>query len=105
MGKILYISNIGDSRAVLGNYNSNINKWSSKQLSFDHIPTSPNENKRIISMNWKVKKITNENGEEIGPFRIFEKENDTFLPGISMSRSIGDSIAKKNRSYFRSRIV
>lgn len=105
LGKNLYISNIGDSRVVLGNYNSNINKWSSKQLSFDHIPTSPNENKRIISMNGKVKKITNENGEEIGPFRIFEKENDTFLPGISMSRSIGDSIAKKNRSYFRSRIV
>ena len=95
LGKILYISNIGDSRAVLGNYNSNINKWSSKQLSVDHIPTSPNENKRIISNNGKIKKMTNENGEEIGPFRVFEKEKDSLLPGISMSRSIGDLIAKK----------
>ena len=95
LGKILYISNIGDSRVILGNYNPNLNKWTSKQLSLDHVPTSPNENKRILSNNGKVKKLRNEVGEEISPFRVFEKDNNNMLPGISMSRSIGDSMAKK----------
>ena len=95
LGKILYISNIGDSRIILGNYNPNLNKWTCKQLSLDHIPTSPNENKRILSDNGKVKKLRNEMGEEIGPYRVFEKDKDSILPGLSMSRSIGDSMAKK----------
>ena len=95
LGKILYISNIGDSRIILGNYNPNLNKWTCKQLSLDHIPTSPNENKRILSNNGKVKKLRNEMGEEIGPYRVFEKDKDSMLPGLSMSRSIGDSMAKK----------
>ena len=58
------------------------------------MPSSPNENKRILSNNGKVKKLINEAGEEIGPFRIFEKNKDSDLPGLSLSRSIGDSMAK-----------
>ena len=94
LGKILYISNIGDSRVILGNLDPYSNKWSYKQLSLDHVPSSPNENKRILSNNGKVKKLINEAGEEIGPFRIFEKNKDSDLPGLSLSRSIGDSMAK-----------
>ena len=94
LGKILYISNIGDTRIILGNLNPYINKWTFKQLSIDHIPSEPNENKRILSNNGKVKKLRNDAGEEFGPFRIFEKNKDSMLPGLSVSRSIGDSMAK-----------
>lgn len=104
LGKTLYVSNIGDSRIILGNYNSNLNKWNCKQLSFDHIPTAPEEIKRIMSMNGKVKRIRNELGEEIGPFRVFDKEKDSILPGISMSRSIGDSVAKNLGVIFKPEI-
>ena len=95
LGKTLYISNVGDSRAVLCKFDNNFNKWSYNQLSLDHIPSAPGENKRILANNGKIQKIKNELGEEIGPLRIFEKDNDSMLPGISMSRSIGDSAAEK----------
>ena len=95
LGKTLYISNVGDSRAILCKYDNNFNKWSYKQLSLDHIPSAPGENKRIMANNGKIQRIKNELGEEIGPLRIFEKDNDSMLPGISMSRSIGDLAAEK----------
>ena len=34
------------------------------------------------------------NGEEYGPFRVFEKDSD-LVPGLAMTRSIGDEKAKK----------
>ena len=61
LGKILYVSNIGNSRIILGNYNSNLNKWNSRQLSFEHTPTSPDEIKRIMAINSKVTIARNEN--------------------------------------------
>ena len=94
LGKILYISNIGDSRAILGNYDWNSNKWTCKQLSFEHVPSYAKEMKRIMINDGKIERLKNELGEEIGPLRIFQKEKDNMLPGISMTRSIGDSIAK-----------
>ena len=50
--------------------------------------------KRIMINDGKIERLKNELGEEIGPLRIFQKEKDNMLPGISMTRSIGDSIAK-----------
>ena len=95
LGKTLYISNVGDSRAILCKYDNDYNKWSYKQLSLDHIPSAPGEIKRIMANNGKIQRIKNELGEEIGPLRIFEKDNESMLPGISMSRSIGDLSAEK----------
>ena len=95
LGNILYIINIGDSRAVLGSFNIKTNDWKPKQLSIDHEPNSPNENRRIIQCNGRVDKLKNEFGEEIGPPRVFDKDTDSTSPGIAMSRSIGDDIAKK----------
>ena len=92
LGKILYVSNIGNSRIILGNYNPNLNKWNSHQLSFEHTPTSPDEIKRIMAINSKVTIARNE--EEIEPYQTCDKEKESVLPGISLSRSIGDSFAK-----------
>ena len=91
----LYIINLGDSRAILGTYFMGANKWKATQLSIDHKPINPNENKRIISYNGRVEKLKNEFGEEYGVYRVVGKEGDSTYPGLAISRSIGDEDAKK----------
>ena len=95
LGNILYIVNVGDSRAVLGTYFRKVNIWKAKQLSVDHKPNDPKESKRILLYNGRVDKLKNEYGEEYGPYRVFEKENDSIYPGLALSRTIGDDEAKK----------
>ena len=94
LGNLLYIINLGDSRAILGTYYSRINKWKVTQLSIDHKPNNPNESKRIIYYNGRIDKYKNEFGEEYGPYRVFGKD-DFLYPGLALSRSIGDEDAKK----------
>ena len=95
VGNKLYISNIGDSKAVMGIFNNKGNTWKSKQLSINHEPGSINENKRIIQNNGRIDRLKNEFGEEYGELRVFEKDIDSIKPGLSMTRSIGDEAAKK----------
>jgi serine/threonine protein phosphatase PrpC len=94
-GNKLYISNIGDSRVVLGIFNNKGNIWKSKQLSIDHEPSSPNENRRIIQCNGRIDRFKNEFGEEFGQLRVFEKEIESNKPALAMTRSIGDGEANK----------
>ena len=94
IGRKLYISNIGDSTAILGVFNNKGNTWSVKMLSNNHTPDLPEENKRINQNNGKVERLKNELGEEFGPYRVFEKDSDN-SPGLAMSRSIGDEKCKK----------
>ena len=93
--KQIYCANVGDSRAILGTFYFDDNLWKTKQLTIDHLPDSPNEQKRIMQFNGRVDRLKNEFGEEVGPYRVFEKANESLLPGLAMSRSIGDTIAKK----------
>ena len=94
VGNKLYISNIGDSTVIFGVFNNKGNRWKPKILSKNHIPESPEENKRIMQYNGKIEKMKTINGEEYGPFRVFEKDSD-LVPGLAMTRSIGDEKAKK----------
>ena len=94
IGNILYIINLGDSRAILGTYYSRINKWRTKQLSEDHKPNNPKESKRIVFYNGRVERYKNEYGEEFGPYRVFGKD-DFAYPALSISRTIGDLDGKK----------
>ena len=95
LGNVLYIINIGDSRAILGTYYSRLNKWKTTQLSVDHKPSNQNENRRIIFYNGRIDRHKNELGDEVGPYRIYGRDNDSNGPGLTMSRSIGDLEAKK----------
>ena len=47
--------NLGDSRAVLFKYENNL--YFCKNLSRDHKPDEPEENRRIINSNGRIKKI------------------------------------------------
>ena len=94
LGDLLYILNVGDSRAILGTYFNRINKWKTTQLSIDHKPNNPNESKRIIFYNGRVDRYKNEFGEEYGVYRVFGRD-DLNYPGLAISRTIGDEDAKK----------
>ena len=93
---ILYVINLGDSKAIKFAYNSKKNNWSYNQLSFEHKCNNPEEYKRITAKNAKIDKLKNEFGEEYGEdFRIFKEDSDNLHPGLTMSRTIGDEDAKK----------
>ena len=82
--------NLGDSRAVLFKYNNGI--YYAKNLSRDHKPAEPDENKRILFNNGRIKKCYDEDQKKYyGPDRVWLKNKE--VPGLAMTRSIGDKIA------------
>ena len=88
----LICANIGDSRAVLGRYDKNFNKWIAINLSRDHKPTEEDEARRILKKGGRIKPfIDEETGEEVGPQRVWVKDDE--VPGLAMTRSFGDRVA------------
>jgi hypothetical protein len=67
-------------------------KVNSIQLTRDQKPEDPEELDRIIQAGGRVQRLVDNLGNNIGPYRVWEK--DTNVPGLAMSRSIGDMIAK-----------
>ena len=86
----LICPNIGDSRAVLARYNKNEKKYIAIDLTRDHKPTELDEKQRIIENDGKIQPFI-EDGEFVGPERIWIKEED--IPGLAMTRSFGDRVA------------
>ena len=76
-------TNIGDSKAIM------IKKTSSMSLTKEHKPTVPEERKRIEKCGGEVKKTF---GGNLGPHRVWVKRK--LFPGLAMSRSLGDNVAK-----------
>lgn len=60
-------------------------------LSVDHKPERPDERKRILNSNGRVEACKGMNGEDIGPPRVWLRNQD--VPGLAMTRSIGDLVA------------
>ena len=85
--KKLYISNTGDSRAII--VKGDESNWSYEQLSRDHKLSEKDEAERIIKCGGEIQQIQNEEGNYEGPLRIFKKNEEG--PGLAMSRSFGDS--------------
>lgn len=89
----LYICNIGDSRTVLAKKNADhFGPWIAVPLSEDHKPESPAENERINNMGGRVDQYKDIKGEKGGPYRVWVRHGE--YPGLAMSRSMGDQIAK-----------
>ena len=101
--KLLYIANVGDSRAILA-YG---NKGLSKQISIDHKPDNKTERKRIRDNGGRIyrSKSRRSNSQtniihlrSVKPLRIF--------PGrLSVSRAIGDFKAKNNEEGGNSKVL
>ena len=66
--------------------------WISTALSIDHKPDRKDERKRIEKKNGRVEPFREQSGEPIGPARVWMRTEN--VPGLAMSRSIGDSVAQ-----------
>jgi serine/threonine protein phosphatase PrpC len=80
----LISANVGDTRAILIKSDDIV-----IPLSNDHKPTVPEEQERIIQSGGAIYRLPDEEGS---PHRVWLK--DKSYPGLAMSRSIGDYIAK-----------
>ena len=83
----LYISNIGDSRAIIIKEMKN-KYWTCHQLSRDHKPIEKDESSRIYKSGGEIQKLEDEYGGWTGPLRVWAKNG--IGPGLAMTRSFGD---------------
>lgn len=81
IGDKIICYNIGDSRAAFIN-----NEFKCIQISKDHKPEIPEEKMRIEECGGNVKR------NSFGIYRVWDKNG--IYPGLAMSRSIGDYVAK-----------
>jgi len=95
IGIHLIAANVGDSRGVVAfnqNNDPNLTKLKVSPLSVDYKLEIPEERNRVTQKGGIVKQLKDSMGNGAGPFRVFAQGKD--YPGLAMSRSIGDSIAK-----------
>ena len=96
LGTHLICANVGDSRCILTyseNNDPELSELKVLPLSIDFKIAIPEERNRIIKAGGLVEQLKDSMGERAGPFRVFKPGKD--YPGLAMSRSIGDAIAKK----------
>mmetsp|Transcript_28877 Transcript_28877/g.51461 ORF Transcript_28877/g.51461 Transcript_28877/m.51461 type:complete len:483 (+) Transcript_28877:1647-3095(+) len=113
----IHVGSVGDSRAVLGSQTGarqrserpvdkpdTSNEFHEFQRKIEDVPTifeiplttdqKPNhegEMERIIEAGGKVARLMDETGKRVGPYRVWNAMGH--IPGLAMSRSIGDSVA------------
>ncbi len=87
--------NVGDSRAIMVEEQYDLlyqsKSYVPRMLSKDHKPGRLEEKARILSMGGRIEKLLDE-GEEIGIDRVWLPNEN--IPGLAMSRSFGDFVAK-----------
>ena len=88
----LVCSNVGDSQCYLFNC-SEEELWTFEPLSKQHLPSDEQEKKRIIDNGGEIHPYYEEDGIFEGPDRIYGKNK--VYPGLCMTRTIGDLLAKK----------
>ena len=93
LGNKIICANAGDSRGILVNEKIVKNKETlvPTAISRDHKPELPEEKARIEKSGGAVRKFS-ETEDDVGPYRVWKKNEE--LPGLAMSRSIGDFVAK-----------
>jgi len=87
-GSKLTVANVGDSRLTIAVKDSS--GFFAEPVSIDHKPDLPEEKARIIATGGRVFSVEYEDGVE-GPPRVWLGHMD--VPGLAMSRSLGDSVA------------
>jgi serine/threonine protein phosphatase PrpC len=90
-------ANVGDSRAIKGQYNISNKKWGYIALSRDHKPSEKDEAERIHKYKGIIHPYIDDDGNYAGPDRVWIDDEE--LPGLAMSRSFGDEIAARAGVY------
>ena len=91
-GRKVYCANVGDSRTILLKAAPEAPSGCTVEaLSRDHKPDDPEESKVIIANNGRIDSYRDQLGNQIGPMRVWLKNED--IPGLAMSRSFGDAMA------------
>ena len=101
-GNYLICSNIGDSRAIMISQRGKV----ITPLSTDHKPNNPKEKNRIIKHGGEVRINYSSSStlcQENYPFRVYAPEKD--YPGLAISRSLGDFVAKNIGVNFEDDII
>lgn len=108
-GGIAYSASLGDSRAIIGTLSQvadvahpRVNKYFRRittdrnfkaiPLTQDQKPEHNDEMMRIRMSGGIVEKYTDAFGRNVGPYRVWNKDGTG--PGLAMSRSLGDKVAK-----------
>jgi len=81
--------NVGDSRAFIGRKTAS--EWQIVPLSRDHKPSEPDEASRIHDWNGRIAPYYDKENRPLGPLRVWLADED--IPGLAMSRSLGDHVA------------
>jgi serine/threonine protein phosphatase PrpC len=89
-GGRIYCCNLGDSRCVLARQEGG--KFKAIGLSDDQKPERADERARIIKSGGRVAPLEDENGDAIGPQRVWLAT--MMMPGLAMTRSFGDHVAE-----------
>ena len=92
-GNKAIVGNIGDSRVVVGSRDSH-GRWQASDLSSDQKPTRADEAARVLNAGGVIRPFQSVSGESAGPLRVWSKERN--VPGLAMTRSIGDLASKGN---------
>ncbi|CAG9322694.1 unnamed protein product [Blepharisma stoltei] len=87
----IHVSSVGDSRAIIGTSPKPKKKLQALPLTVDQKPNNDLELKRITESGGCVQRMIYNNGQNLGPYRVWIK--GLTLPGLAMSRSIGDKLA------------
>lgn len=88
-GPQIVCANIGDSRCIIGKLTE---IWGYEVLSIDHKPTVYDEAQRIEQAGGLVSVVPNVRNKTQGMLRVWTDDPD--IPGLAMTRSIGDKIMK-----------
>jgi len=86
--KLLFTANVGDSKAVIGGA-----EFPVKPLTVDHLPSVGEEKRRILAAGGRVAASDDVQLGTLGELRVWKGSSTT--PGLTISRSIGDSVAKE----------
>ncbi|EFN56024.1 hypothetical protein CHLNCDRAFT_57765 [Chlorella variabilis] len=91
VGRRVLVASSGDSRAVVARHGAG-GELEVVPLTWDAKPSLPQEESRILMAGGVVKQLLDERGQRVGAYRVFRRGDDV-LPGLAMSRSLGDLYA------------
>ncbi|KAI3437721.1 hypothetical protein D9Q98_000169 [Chlorella vulgaris] len=92
VGRRVLVASSGDSRCLVARRDPSTGELEVLPLTWDAKPSQPDEHSRIVQSGGVVKQLLDEQGHRVGAYRVFRRGDDV-LPGLAMSRSLGDLYA------------